>query len=98
MLASIEIAKHTLLVGAVILALGTTTGLFAQKAKIPDVAVFPIVGMAIGPHALGLIDIKADSALNQIILLFGASYILFDGGASLRFKVLKQVTGELIGV
>jgi cell volume regulation protein A len=38
-----------------------------------------------------LIDIKADSALNQIILLFGSSYILFDGGASLRFAVLKQV-------
>jgi potassium/hydrogen antiporter len=37
------------------------------------------------------VDIKADSALNQIILLFGASYILFDGGASLRFSVLKQV-------
>jgi cell volume regulation protein A len=90
-LASIEIAKHTLLVGGVILALGTISGLFAQKAKIPDVAVFPIIGMAIGPHALGLIDIKADSALNQIILLFGASYILFDGGASLQFKVLKQV-------
>jgi cell volume regulation protein A len=47
--------------------------------------------MLIGPAALGLIDIKADSALNQIILLFGASYILFDGGASLRFNVLKQV-------
>ena len=45
----------------------------------------------IGPQALGLVDIKADSALNQIILLFGASYILFDGGASLRFSVLKQV-------
>src|SRR5262245_36417825 len=57
----------------------------------PDVAVFPIVGMLIGPQGLGLINIKADSALNQIILLFGASYILFDGGASLRFKVLKQV-------
>jgi len=88
---SIEIAKHTLLLGGIILALGTVTGLLAQKAKIPDVAVFPIVGMIIGPHALGLIDIKADSALNQIILLFGASYILFDGGASLRFKVLQQV-------
>ena len=90
-LASIEIAKHTLLVGGIILALGTISGLFAQKAKIPDVAVFPIIGMAIGPHGLGLIDIKADSALNQIILLFGASYTLFDGGASLRFNVLKQV-------
>ena len=71
-------------------AVGTVAGLFAQKVKIPDVAVFPIVGMMIGPQALGLVHIKADSALNQIILLFGASYILFDGGASLRFNVLKQ--------
>jgi cell volume regulation protein A len=47
--------------------------------------------MAIGPEVLGLINIKSDSALYQIILLFGASYILFDGGASLRFDVLKQV-------
>ena len=89
--AAIEIAKHTLLSGGLILAIGTITGLVAQKIKIPDVAVFLIAGMAIGPQALGLIDIKADSALNQIILLFGASYILFDGGASLRFNVLKQV-------
>jgi len=77
--------------GGLILAIGTITGLLAQKIKIPDVAIFLIVGMLIGPEAAGLIDIKADSALNQIILLFGASYILFDGGASLRFNVLKQV-------
>ena len=89
--ASIEIAKHTLFSGGLILAVGTVTGLIAQKMKIPDVAAFPIVGMVMGPEAFGLIDIKADSALNQIILLFGASYILFDGGASLRFGVLKQV-------
>jgi cell volume regulation protein A len=89
--ASIEIAKHTLLSGGLILAIGTIAGLLAQRMEIPDVAVFPIVGMVIGPAALGLINIKADSALNQIILLFGASYILFDGGASLRFKVLHQV-------
>ena len=89
--ASIEIAKHTLASCGLILAVGTITGLLAQKIKIPDVAVFLIVGILIGPEALGLIDIKADSGLNQIILLFGASYILFDGGASLRFSVLKQV-------
>jgi potassium/hydrogen antiporter len=89
--ASIEIAKQTLLSGGIILAAGTVAGLFAQKAKIPDVAVFPLVGVVLGPQALGLIDIKADSPLNQIILLFGASYILFDGGASLRLNVLKQI-------
>ena len=90
-LASVEIAKHTLMSGGLILAIGTITGLLAQKIKLPDVAAFLIVGMLIGPEAMGLINIKADSALNQIVLLFGASYILFDGGASLRFNVLKQV-------
>jgi cell volume regulation protein A len=89
--ASIEIAKHTLLSCGLILAVGTLAGLLAQKVRIPDVAIFLLAGIAIGPQALGLVHIEADSALNQIILLFGASYILFDGGASLRFAVLKQV-------
>ena len=89
--ASVEIAKQTLMAGGLLLAIGTVTGLLAQRLRIPDVAVFLIVGMLIGPQALGLIDIRADSAVNQIVLLFGASYVLFDGGASLRLSVLKQV-------
>jgi potassium/hydrogen antiporter len=89
--ASLEIAKHTLLSCGLILAIGTLTGLLAQKIRIPDVAVFLVAGLVIGPQALGVIDIRADSALNQIILLFGASYILFDGGASLHFQVLRRV-------
>ena len=88
---SIEIAKHTLLSCGLILAIGTVTAFLAQKIRIPDVALFLVAGIAIGPHALGLIDIAADTQLNEIILLFGASYILFDGGAALRFSVLKQV-------
>jgi potassium/hydrogen antiporter len=89
--ASLEIARHTLLSCGLILAVGTVVALLAQKIRIPDVALFLVAGIAIGPQALRLIDIQAGSALNQIILLFGASYILFDGGAALRFDVLKQV-------
>jgi potassium/hydrogen antiporter len=89
--ASIEIARHTLLDAGLVLAIGTLTAFLAQKIRIPDVALFLLIGIAIGPEAIGLIDIKADSALNQIILLFGASYILFDGGAALRLKVLREV-------
>ncbi|WP_050044026.1 sodium:proton antiporter [Bradyrhizobium sp. LTSPM299] len=88
---SIEIARHTLLSCGLILAIGTLAAFVAQKIRIPDVAVFLVTGIAIGPHALGFVQIGADSALNQIILLFGASYILFDGGATLRLAVLKQV-------
>lgn len=88
---SIELAKHILLVVGTILAIGTFSGLLAQKAKIPDVVVFLLVGILVGPGILGLINIKADSTINQLILIFGSCYILFDGGASLRLKVLKEV-------
>ena len=88
---SIEIAKQVLTVFGAILAIGTLSGFFAQKARIPDVAVFLLVGMLLGPTATGLVNIRADSALNQLILIFGSCYILFDGGASLRLKVLKEV-------
>jgi potassium/hydrogen antiporter len=88
---SIEIAKHTLLACGVILAIGTLAAFVAQKIRIPDVAIFLVAGILVGPQALGLVDIAADSALSEIIVLFGASYILFDGGAALRFEVLKQV-------
>jgi len=88
---SSAIAQHTLISCGLILAIGTIAAFVAQKIRVPDVAIFLLAGIAIGPHALGLAHIPANSALNEIIVLFGASYILFDGGAALRLSVLKQV-------
>jgi len=85
------IAQHTLLSCGLILAVGTLAAFVAQKIRVPDVAIFLIAGIALGPHALGVVHIPAASALNEIIVLFGASYILFDGGAALRLSVLRQV-------
>jgi cell volume regulation protein A len=89
--ASLEIAKHTLLLFGIVLGIGTFSSLLARLVRMPDVAVFLLVGMLIGPGVLGLVDIKADSTINQLILIFGSSYILFDGGASIKLKVLKEV-------
>ena len=48
--ASNEIAKHTLISGGVILAVGTLTGFLAQKIKIPaEVALMSIRRSASGP-------------------------------------------------
>jgi cell volume regulation protein A len=74
-----------------ILALGAASAVLAQKLKIPDVVVFLVLGTLLGPGSSGIIDVKADSALNQLVLIFGSCYILFDGGASLRLKVLREV-------
>jgi cell volume regulation protein A len=89
--AAIQTAKHVLLACAVILGAGMLAGLAARRLRMPDVVVYLLVGIALGPGLSGAVDIKADSALNQIILIFGACYILFDGGASLRLAVLKEV-------
>jgi len=94
--ATIELAKHVLLTFGIILAVGTAFGILARKLRMPDVVLFLVAGMLLGPGVSGLISVKADSALNQIVLIFGACYILFDGGASLRFRVLKEVWTTIV--
>jgi cell volume regulation protein A len=88
---SIDIAKNILLILLILIAFGTFSRLFAVWIKVPDIVVFLLVGILLGPEVSGLVQIKADSWLNEIILIFGACYLLFDGGASLRFRVLKEV-------
>jgi len=84
-------AQDLLFVCAVVLAVGSMTGYFARRIGVPDIVLFLLIGMLIGPEVTGLVDIRVESTVNQLLLLFGASYILFDGGASVKFKVLKEV-------
>ncbi|MGO9444265.1 MAG: cation:proton antiporter [Thiobacillaceae bacterium] len=97
---SMDMAKHVLVVFGEILAIGTICAFVARTLRTPDVVIFLLGGIVFGPAvagkvlpsgALGVIDIRADSALNQVILIFGSCYILFDGGAALRVNVLKEV-------
>ena len=88
---STEAAKQVLLMCGIVLATGAVAALLAKKLRVPDIAVFLLAGMAFGPGGSALIQLRADSALNQIILIFGSCYLLFDGGASIRLKILREV-------
>ena len=70
---SIEHAKHAMMVFGLILMLGTVSGLLARLTKVPDVVIFLLAGMAVGPTGFGWVDIAANSELNQLILIFGSS-------------------------
>ena len=89
-------AKELLFLLGVILATGMISGLVARLFKVPDVVLFLLAGMALGGAGLGVIDVKVDSTLNQLLLIFGSCYILFDGGASVRLSVLKTVWPTLL--
>lgn len=88
---SIVHAKQALAQFGLLILAGSMTSLLSRAIKVPDVVIFLLVGMAMGPAGLGWLTLPADSELNQLVLIFGSSYILFDGGASLRFRVIKQV-------
>ena len=89
-------AKELLLLMGIILAAGMIAGFVARLLKVPDVVLFLLAGMALGGAGLGFIDVKVDSTLNQLLLIFGSCYILFDGGASVRLSVLKTVWPTLL--
>ncbi|HEX5421830.1 MAG TPA: cation:proton antiporter [Gammaproteobacteria bacterium] len=93
---AIEAAKHVLFIVGVILACGSVGGFVASKIRVPDIVVFLLAGILLGPAVSGLIDVASASTLNQLILIFGAAYIIFDGGATVELRVLKNVWISLI--
>ena len=91
-------ANHILLVAGIILAAGSLSGILARRFKAPDVVLFLLAGILLGPELAGLLDVRAESTFNQVVLIFGSCYILFDGGASLKLNVLKEVWVTILAI
>ncbi|GGE26581.1 sodium:proton antiporter [Marinithermofilum abyssi] len=72
-----------------------TVGLLAMKAaerwNIPDVALFLLFGILIGPPVFSLISQPESSVAYQFIIVAGSVLILFEGGQAIRISILKQV-------
>lgn len=92
----LEIAKLDLFYLAIILVSGLIASVIAKKIKVPDIVIFLLIGIGLGPTATGLLGVAQDSTMNQLILTIGACYLLFEGGSSLQFVVLKEVWITLV--
>lgn len=85
-------AEHILLAAGIVLGVGSILGFLARRLRVPDIVLFLIAGILLGPSVpWGILNIPATSTLSWVILIFGASYILFDGGATLRLEILSRV-------
>jgi len=62
-----------------------------KKLPIPDVVLFIIAGIILGPQFLNIINWEDYKVGNQLILSFGAAYILYDWGKEIQLKVLNKV-------
>ena len=78
------------LVGLIIVA-GLIFGKISEIIKMPDVVLYILAGIILGPSLLNWINIEKYPVENQLILSFGAAYILYDGGREIDFKILNKV-------
>lgn len=74
----------------IIIFAGALSARFSKWARLPDVVVFILAGVLLGPSAANLISFD-NAVVNQVILTFGASYILFDGGREIRLHILNWI-------
>ncbi|MBS6508895.1 MAG: cation:proton antiporter [Paraclostridium bifermentans] len=86
------IASNNLLILFAIVAItGILCSKLSERINIPDVVLFLIAGIIIGPSFFKFIDISSYQIENQLILTFGSAFILYLGGKEISLKVLKNV-------
>ncbi|MGL5255413.1 MAG: cation:proton antiporter [Proteocatella sp.] len=78
------------LIGLVILS-GLIFGKMSELIKMPDVVLYILAGIILGPYVLDWINVSKYPVENQMILSFGAAYILYDGGREIDLRVLNKV-------
>ncbi len=59
--------------------------------KVPDVVLYLLAGIIIGPSILNLVSVDQYPLGNQIILTFGSAFILYEGGREVKLKVLNDI-------
>lgn len=81
---------HAWVVLIIIFGGGLIVAKLTEKPRIPDVAAYLVLGILLGPYILNLVSEPAQSQVNQFIIKFGATLILFEGGLSVSISMLKK--------
>ena len=76
------------LVGMVIIIAALLSGAI-DKSRIPQVAVFILIGAILGPAGLGLLDVNLDSALLRVVAVLSLVLVLFTDAVSLSIREIK---------
>lgn len=87
----VEQADNLMRIFAIIIFLGIVLTKVSHRISIPDVVLYIAAGIIVGPAVLNIVDFSEFGIINQLILAFGAAYILFDGGREIAVSVLNEV-------
>src|SRR5687768_911992 len=77
------------LVGAVIMFTSLMSG-WVERANLPQVAVFLLLGAVLGPAMLGLMDVGLESPVLRVVATLGLALVLFTDAVTLNFAEVKR--------
>jgi NhaP-type Na+/H+ or K+/H+ antiporter len=80
------------LVGAVIVVSALLSG-FTERSNFPQVAVFLLMGLAIGPYVLNLAEIELTSPVLRVVGTVGLALVLFTDALSLSLSDIRRNAG-----
>src|SRR4051794_22549994 len=86
-----------ILIAGSLLAAGLLASLLAGRVRVPSLALFLGLGMAIGTDGLGLIDFD-DYELARRIGVIALALILFEGGLTSGLAEVRPVLGPALGL
>ncbi len=77
------------IVGAVIVLAALLSGVL-ERSRLPQVVLFVALGLALGPHGLGLLDVGLTSPTLAVIATLGLVLVLFTDALSVTFSELRS--------
>ncbi len=77
------------LVGAVIMFTALMSG-WVERANLPQVAVFLLLGAVLGPAVLGLMDFGLESPVLRVVATLGLALVLFTDAVTLNFDEVRR--------
>lgn len=87
----ISSAQQMMQIAALVIFAGLIFTKISEIVKLPDVVLYILAGIILGPNLLNWINIERYPIENQLILTFGAAYILYDGGREIDLKIINKV-------
>src|SRR6201988_3660716 len=77
------------IIGIVIIVSALLSGL-VDKSGLPQVAVFILIGAALGPAGFGVFDMKLDSPVLRVVATLSLTLVLFTDAVTLSIKEVRR--------
>ena len=59
--------------------------------KTPDIVIFLLVGILLGPAVMHAVDLPVTGIISSVILTFGMIVLVYEGGRSLEIDVMRKI-------